>query len=96
MKINLPVTGRNVDVALDEGRQSQRNSEDVAGLAGDLRLLAREFWGAAGSGLRLFWLTSSRAGSLPQLKCDPLWERACSRKGHQPLCIIWIKPPAAK
>ncbi|WP_456024384.1 hypothetical protein [Pseudomonas protegens] len=41
MKINLPVTGRNVDVALDEGRQSQRNSEDVAGLAA----LAREFWG---------------------------------------------------
>jgi hypothetical protein len=36
VKINLPVTGRNVDVALDEGRQSQRNSEDVAGLAGDL------------------------------------------------------------
>jgi aerotaxis receptor len=44
VKINLPVTGRNVDVALDEGRQSQRNSEDVAGVAGDLRLLAREFW----------------------------------------------------
>jgi aerotaxis receptor len=33
------------EVTVDEGRQSQRNSEDVAGLAGDLRLLAREFWG---------------------------------------------------
>jgi aerotaxis receptor len=33
------------EVTVDEGRQSQQNSEDVAGLAGDLRLLAREFWG---------------------------------------------------
>lgn len=33
------------ELTVDEGRQSQRNSEDVAGLAGDLRLLAREFWG---------------------------------------------------
>nr|WP_166218802.1 PAS domain-containing methyl-accepting chemotaxis protein [Pseudomonas atagonensis] len=33
------------EVTVDEGRESQRNSEDVAGLAGDLRLLAREFWG---------------------------------------------------
>ncbi|MBK5513781.1 PAS domain-containing methyl-accepting chemotaxis protein [Pseudomonas sp. TH15] len=32
------------EVTVDEGRQSQRNSEDVAGLAGDLRMLAREFW----------------------------------------------------
>ncbi|WP_438826477.1 methyl-accepting chemotaxis protein [Pseudomonas koreensis] len=33
------------ELTVDEGRLSQRNSEDVAGLAGDLRLLAREFWG---------------------------------------------------
>ncbi|VVN48064.1 hypothetical protein PS659_06046 [Pseudomonas fluorescens] len=25
----------------------------------------------------------SRAGSLPQLECVPLWERACSRRGHR-------------
>ncbi|WP_285420372.1 PAS domain-containing methyl-accepting chemotaxis protein [Pseudomonas sp. efr-133-TYG-5] len=33
------------ELTVDEGRQSQLNSEDVAGLAGDLRALAREFWG---------------------------------------------------
>ncbi|WP_438826715.1 methyl-accepting chemotaxis protein [Pseudomonas koreensis] len=33
------------ELTVDEGRESQRNSQDVAGLAGDLRLLAREFWG---------------------------------------------------
>ena len=33
------------EVTVNEGRKSQINSEDVAGLAGDLRLLAREFWG---------------------------------------------------
>ena len=33
------------EVTVEEGRESQRNSEDVAELAGDLRLLAREFWG---------------------------------------------------
>ncbi|MHC8288620.1 methyl-accepting chemotaxis protein [Pseudomonas sp. XS1P51] len=32
------------EVTVNEGRQSQANSEDVAGLAGDLRLLAQEFW----------------------------------------------------
>ncbi|UWF48342.1 PAS domain-containing methyl-accepting chemotaxis protein [Pseudomonas sp. N3-W] len=36
------------EVTVNEGRQSQVNSEDVAGLAGDLRLLAREFWGRRG------------------------------------------------
>jgi len=33
------------EVTVNEGRKSQLNSADVAGLAGDLRLLAREFWG---------------------------------------------------
>ncbi|MCX4218369.1 methyl-accepting chemotaxis protein [Pseudomonas sp. MCal1] len=33
------------ELTVDEGRQSQLNSQDVAGLAGDLRSLAREFWG---------------------------------------------------
>jgi aerotaxis receptor len=32
------------EVTVSEGRQSQANSEDVAGLAGDLRQLAQEFW----------------------------------------------------
>ena len=33
------------EVTVNEGRRSQVNSADVAGLAGDLRLLAQEFWG---------------------------------------------------
>ena len=32
------------EVTVSEGQQSQANSTDVAGLAGDLRLLAQEFW----------------------------------------------------
>jgi aerotaxis receptor len=34
------------EVTVSEGQQSQANSTDVAGLAGDLRLLAQEFWRA--------------------------------------------------
>ncbi|MFL1525241.1 methyl-accepting chemotaxis protein [Pseudomonas sp. O230] len=32
------------EVTVSEGQQSQANSSDVAGLAGDLQLLAQEFW----------------------------------------------------